>query len=91
MERRDESVPAAGNCFDEGGFVGGIAEGFPKALYGGIQAVFEINKSVFLPQSGAKLLAADDFSGTLEEFDKDAVGLVLKLELHTVFAKLAGA
>src|SRR5581483_8439263 len=56
----------------------------------GVQAVVEINKGVSLPDFFAKLIAADDLSGSLEKRGENLERLLLKSYPIALLAELAG-
>ena len=64
---------------------------FAQALDGCIQAGFEINKSVLVPERGAQLFSAYDFARMLKQLEEYLVGLILKLQFHAVLAQLSGS
>jgi hypothetical protein len=90
FDRCNKSVTASRKCLDEGGVVGRVAEGFAHPLDCGIQASFEIDKGISIPQCGAKFLSAYDFPVALDKLEKDLIWLILEPEFNAVLSQLGG-
>src|SRR5579863_4403702 len=86
----DEAVSAAGEGFDIAGARSGIPESFADLVYGGVEAVIEIDEGIGGPEFLADFFAGDDVAWALEEQGQDLKGLVLQAELRPVLAQLAG-
>ena len=65
IDRSHESVTTAGECFDEVGNVGGIAEGRAEFVDGEIDGVVEIPKALLRPDEFVEFLSCDDLAGML--------------------------
>jgi hypothetical protein len=66
-----EPISSLWNRLDVSGIFGVIVQRLPKLTNGGAEAAVEVNKSIARPEAAAKFLAADDFSGSFEEYDKE--------------------
>ena len=67
LERRNETISAAGNCFDVSGLLGRIPQHLPESVHRRIQAMFKINERAALPQLLLKFLATDNLPGLPEQ------------------------
>jgi len=85
----DEAVAALGKRLDKAGVVGFVGKGVAEFVYGGVQAVFEIDKGVFGPEALLDLLAGDDQAGLFQEDGEDLEGAILDFEANAGFAEFA--
>jgi hypothetical protein len=53
------------------------------------EAAVEVDKGIAEPETAAKFLAADDFSGSFEEHEEEPVGLLLQPYGSPVLQELA--
>src|ERR1700681_4269484 len=77
---RNEAVTASRQCLDEAGFVGRIAERFPQAHHGVVQAVIEIHKGIARPQTLAKFITSNYLAGLLEKYRENLKRLFGQLQ-----------
>src|SRR5208282_3554847 len=90
IDRRDETVSAAGQGLDESRARCGIAERLAYLVYRGIQAVIEIDEGVGRPDFFAQVVAGDNLTGILQQGSEDLKGLFLKPDASAVLAQLSG-
>jgi hypothetical protein len=86
--RGDEAVAAAGECFDEAGILGGVAEGFADLVDGRAEGVVEVDYGVFTPEACLEFFAGDDLAGLFQEGGEDLEGLPLQLDAEACFPEL---
>jgi hypothetical protein len=53
----------------------GLVQRVAQTIYRGVQAVFEINKSIRGPEQGPQLFASDQVAGMVQEQFQDLKGL----------------
>jgi hypothetical protein len=90
VQRPDESVSAAGDGFDVARLVGGIAQGPPEPINGGVEAMIEVDKRAVAPDFGEQLLARHQFTGLFEEGQQDLEGLAGQPDSTAIFEEFAG-
>ena len=73
----DETVTALGKSFDEARVVGFVGKGVAEFVYGGVEAVFEVDEGVFRPKAFLELLAGDDEAGVFKKDGEDLEGAIL--------------
>jgi hypothetical protein len=83
LDRRDETIPAARQRFDEPRGVSRVAEGIAQPFDRGVQTVLEIDEGLPRPETGAQLLACNELSGLFKQDCEDLKRLLLKREPHT--------
>ena len=86
----DEAVAALGKGFDEAGIVSFVGERVTEFVDGRVEAVLEIDKSVFWPKAFLELLASDDKAGVFQKNSEDLEGAILELQADARFAEFAG-
>ena len=69
--------------------VGRVAQGRPKSLNRGVQAVLEVYIRVGRPEPFLEFLACDDFPGMLDEHRQHIDRLAIQLDSQPVLAQLA--
>jgi hypothetical protein len=84
-----EPVAATWQSLDIERSLGGIAQGFPQAIDGIVDAMIEVDEGVRRPNSPLQLVALDYLSGLLQENLKDLKRLFLKPDLGSVSAQFS--
>ena len=69
--RNEEPIAAFRNRLDVTGIFGVIVQRFSEFANRHLEAAVEVNEGIAGPKADAKLLAADDFSGSFEEHDEE--------------------
>jgi hypothetical protein len=87
---RDKPISSPGQCLDVLWGIGFVAECFPQFLYGGIEAVLEVDEGVGGPDPFLEFFAGDEFAGIFEQNSEDSDGLGLDLELKPVLIEFSG-
>jgi len=85
-----ELVALSRNSLDEIRIVGGIVERFAQSFDSRIEAGVKINKRIALPKCGAQFFPANQFAGTLKQFEENPAWLILELKPHPVLAQFCG-
>src|SRR6267378_4322373 len=85
--RRDKAVSAAGESLDEARIGRGIAERLANLVYGGIQAVIEIDERIGGPDFLPQVVACNHASGIFQQNAEDLKGLLLQTQASAVFAE----
>jgi hypothetical protein len=76
--RYKEPVSALRDGLDVSGIFGVVVQRVPEFANRHPEAAVEVDEGVAGPEAAAKLLAADDFSGSFEEHEEEAIGLLLQ-------------
>ena len=87
----DKSIPAARQGLDVARTGCGIAKGLAQLVYGGVQAVVEIDEGVGGPELLLQLLAGDHVAGALQQQRQHLEGLPLQAQLDSALAQFACA
>jgi len=90
LNRRQETVPAAGNRLNENGIIRGVPKYFTQTLDGSVQACIEIDKGVVPPDVVSQILSGDDLAGIFQERYEEPEWLLLQLHPVPVFQEFAG-
>jgi len=90
LDLGDEAISAAGECLDILGVFGRVAESIAELVYGGIQAMIEVNEGVARPKLGPKFLARDQLPGTLNQDRKNLKWLPYKFEPCSMLPQFVG-
>ncbi len=77
LETANETVTAAGKCFNVLGTLTGIAESPAQSIDCSVKTFLEIDKCVAAPKNPPELLPRNHFTGMLEQLGQDPKGLVL--------------
>jgi hypothetical protein len=89
LDTPDEPVASPRKCFDELGRLGGIAERLTRFFDCRVQAVFEIDESVGLPQPLAQIVTRNDFARPFEQGDDDLSRVFLQVDSFAIAVQLA--
>ena len=90
LDGSDEPVTPTCECFNELRRLGGVAKRLTRFLDGRVQAVFEIDECVALPQPLAQILARDEFAWVFEQRDEDLSWMLLEADRCPVVVQLTG-
>src|SRR6202007_47904 len=85
----DKSISAPGEGLHVARRRGGVSEGFPHLVDGGVQAMIEVDESVGRPKFLAALIASHNVSRAFQEKRQDLNRLALQTEFHPALAKFA--
>src|ERR1700740_3119046 len=85
----DKSISAPGEGLHVARRRGGVSEGFPHLVDGGVQAMIEVDEGIGCPQLLAQLFASDHVSGAFQKKSQDLDRLALQTEFHPTLAKFA--
>ena len=91
MHRRDPAIAASLNRLNKERAFGRIPERIAQPADRGADALVKIHKHVLRPEGLSKFLAADDLTGTAQEYAKGAKGQVLYADLDAASAKFTRA
>ena len=83
FHRRDEPIAVSRDGFDEAGTFRGVSERVAQSLYGSVNAVLEIDKSIGRPQVPLKLVTCDHLPALGNQGNQDVKRLRLKLDSDT--------
>lgn len=79
-----KAVSPPGDRLDIKRLVGGIAQGHPQLVHGGIHIGIVIDVSIRRPQPRAQFLSGDDFAGLFQQCKEGLIDLSLKLQSGAV-------
>src|SRR5262245_9695280 len=91
VERADKAISTTRQSFDVAGSFRRFSEDVAQPFDRTVQACVKINESISGPEPLAEFIACDDVTRAFQQKDKDAKGLVLKLQADTVFMDFARA
>ncbi len=90
LQGRDEAVAFAGEGLDEAGLVWGVTERLAEFVDGGVEALFEVDKSGAVPEVVLEFLAADDLTGAFKKEGQDLEWLALQADACAELTEIAG-
>jgi len=91
FDRSNQTITAAGDCFDIFRTVRRIAQGLPKLFDGRVDAVVELDDGVIRPKSLADLLSVNQVSAALHQHQQDLERLFLEQDFAVFFAEFSRA
>ena len=86
----DEPVPATWQRFDEPRVLGAVAQGVAELVDSCVEAFFELHSRIG-PDCAAQFLPRHDVAAAFQQQRKHPKWLLLKPDLRSAFAQLAGA
>jgi hypothetical protein len=89
-DRRNETIAAAGQSFDEAGILGRIAERFAELIDRGSKAVVEVDDGVAAPEALLNFFAGHQLARAIEKANQDAKGLRLQPDADAGPAQFTG-
>src|SRR5262249_3909639 len=89
LDRRDESVAALREGFDEPRTLGRIPQRLTQAVHRGVQPMIEVDERVGRPELLPKRVAADQVPAPTQEQQKDVEGTASQFDDPTLLAQLA--
>jgi hypothetical protein len=88
LYRRDKSKTLLRDRFDVTWSLCVIAQRLPKFPESGAKTLVKIDEGIGRPQLAAEFLAADHFSGPVQQHEKNLSGLSLQSNAHSLLAQL---
>jgi hypothetical protein len=85
----EEPISALWNCLDVARILGIVLQRLPELANRYAEAAVEIDERIAGPEPTSKFLAADDFSGSFQEHEKEPIGLLLQPYGPPVLQELA--
>src|SRR5579864_6055469 len=87
LDSSHEAISNPGDGFDVPGSFRGVPKHLTKFLHGRVQAVFEVDESIAVPEFGLQLLPSDDPACVVQQQKKNLERLAVQFQAHATFAQ----